>query len=848
MIVETPVVSSEDIDKAIFSSFPMKDENGKPLFRSGQYECIRSTIEECVAGGKFVAIEGPTGCGKSVINYTVLRSIGKLIKNRGRLIYCTPQKILQDQVGAEKWEGVAVLKGASGYSCNVCQGFDEVKYKCDYEGPDVKTCNNSDDKIPRDDMMIDMVAYSISRQLESGVEPGIMKQKTSFDDIDDFWKVYEKSKELHLRTYLYQTSLPDEDRMNKYKGKSHEFVDHEMIERQAFLDISCSMKPIECPRNSARAKANISEVIVMNPDILYYINQNEFSKYSNISALVIDECHGFDGVIKRIFEDSIPIDILKEYGIDFGDAYFMSKSGKYLESTRSFEHVVKTRVGKIMCTLDAVSAAAGFITVHNKDTYDSNTSTTKMAGLFAKEFREECIVGRFSVLDAMDDAVNGVGPIELITEVKAILDNSKFAEFGTTSIRDLKASVLNMVSRKVLEELIHERSLLAAGKKKQYMKVSLDAVVYDYLDMLKGILSKFIKSVSFMMSNDNQKYILSAETTDRKFVVKKKYGCHFAEKHDERILKLIVVKPGDVANMVFYSKSSSVIMSTGTWIYPESMYKTLGVNSNSVKLIKIPSSFKKELRPIYVVSDRNLTDYSSKSGGEFDYKTELGTRKFVNETVNMVNWVRNDIMSKYKIQPNIIVHCHSFDIARRIAEYGHIDDRWIINLSEKNPYVVNRNSGIYVNGVDKISMMNTVGSNPDSGLVIVSPSVTEGVDFRDGLARAQIILKHPIPNIMDPYISSIMKGISEIELEKDSNALSRMIYTTIVQQYGRVMRSPSDWGITYILDQRTVADINEMVNGSRKWQKSRMNADYLFDGLKTVHIGGKSLFIDPRIK
>jgi Rad3-related DNA helicase len=76
--------------------------------------------------------------------------------------------------------------------------------------------------------------------------------------------------------------------------------------------------------------------------------------------------------------------------------------------------------------------------------------------------------------------------------------------------------------------------------------------------------------------------------------------------------------------------------------------------------------------------------------------------------------------------------------------------------------------------------------------ILVSPSMMSGIDLKDDLARFQILLKVPYPNISSNKIKSRQKSNSDW-----------YVWKTIVdtlQAYGRAVRSDADYAEMYILD------------------------------------------------
>ncbi len=74
----------------------------------------------------------------------------------------------------------------------------------------------------------------------------------------------------------------------------------------------------------------------------------------------------------------------------------------------------------------------------------------------------------------------------------------------------------------------------------------------------------------------------------------------------------------------------------------------------------------------------------------------------------------------------------------------------------------------------------------------VNPSMTEGFDFSEDLARWQIIAKVPYPSLGDAHVVA--------KKDQDEEWYILEVVKTIVQASGRVVRSEKDKGVTYILD------------------------------------------------
>lgn len=104
-------------------------------------------------------------------------------------------------------------------------------------------------------------------------------------------------------------------------------------------------------------------------------------------------------------------------------------------------------------------------------------------------------------------------------------------------------------------------------------------------------------------------------------------------------------------------------------------------------------------------------------------------------------------------------------------------------------------------------------TNGQGGLkLLISPSVTEGLDLKDDLARFNIIAKVPYPYLGDAWVRRRM--------ELSSSWYNRQAMISIIQACGRTVRTPTDWSYTYILDSSFEGLYRRVANYTPKWWKS----------------------------
>lgn len=77
--------------------------------------------------------------------------------------------------------------------------------------------------------------------------------------------------------------------------------------------------------------------------------------------------------------------------------------------------------------------------------------------------------------------------------------------------------------------------------------------------------------------------------------------------------------------------------------------------------------------------------------------------------------------------------------------------------------------------------------------VLVSPSMTEGLDLKDDLSRFCAFVKAPYPAMQDPWIKR--------KMVTDDDWYGWQTARAIVQGAGRSVRHRNDYAVTYLLDQ-----------------------------------------------
>jgi len=217
-------------------------------------------------------------------------------------------------------------------------------------------------------------------------------------------------------------------------------------------------------------------------------------------------------------------------------------------------------------------------------------------------------------------------------------------------------------------------------------------------------------------------------------------------------------KPIDVSSYshdVFFKHGGRVLLMSATIVNKEIFCESLGIDSNEVAYLNIPSPFPIENRPIHFLP------VGSMSKNNIDR-----TLPVMAETVKM-------LLEKHANDKGII-HCSNYKVAKYIKEY--IESSRILMHDSTNR--------------DQVLKLHLESKEPT---VLLSPSMMEGVDLFDDHSRFQIICKVPFPYLGDLVIQKRM--------EKNKFWYPYMTAKSVIQSLGRSIRNDSDHAISYILDE-----------------------------------------------
>ena len=226
---------------------------------------------------------------------------------------------------------------------------------------------------------------------------------------------------------------------------------------------------------------------------------------------------------------------------------------------------------------------------------------------------------------------------------------------------------------------------------------------------------------------------------------------------DQRSSRKIQFKPIDIAPYapdMLYSYGDVVIMMSATILDRDAFCECAGIPKQEAAFISLPSPFPIENRPI-VYSGIGKMNASS-----------------INDTLPRMAMAVKEILKQHNNEKGII-HCHSYKIAHFLKN----------NI---------RSSRLLIHGSHNRDMILEKHKRSKKPTVLISPSMSEGVDLKDDLSRFQIVCKVPYPYLGDKLVKKKMNKWRWWYALQTAKA--------IVQSVGRSVRSNEDSAVTYILD------------------------------------------------
>jgi ATP-dependent DNA helicase DinG len=278
---------------------------------------------------------------------------------------------------------------------------------------------------------------------------------------------------------------------------------------------------------------------------------------------------------------------------------------------------------------------------------------------------------------------------------------------------------------------------------------------------------------------DNLVTMPIAELTSEYVFIPDRTSFRFKELYGARVFTTMV-KP--LADRFLFMSS--------TILDKDEFCKDLGIDPNEAAFISMDSEFPVDNRPVMFSPTMKMT-YGWDGP---DKATER--RKMVDTIIELCRDQHGEHSG--------VIHTGSFQVAKWLVE--ELDGRIPQKVVHHNPE----------SGWSRDDVINDFTSGEGGLKLLISPSVTEGLDLKGDLARFNIIAKTPYPFLGDAWVKARM--------EKSSSWYTRQAMISIIQACGRVVRGKEDWGFTYILDSSFASLFNRIKYKVPKWWRNGYEA------------------------
>jgi len=241
------------------------------------------------------------------------------------------------------------------------------------------------------------------------------------------------------------------------------------------------------------------------------------------------------------------------------------------------------------------------------------------------------------------------------------------------------------------------------------------------------------------------------------------------------------MNPERYLNHTVWERGNKFALLSATILNKQAFCRQVGLDPENVALVDVGHTFPVENRPLYDVTQGKMT---------YEHRDE--TLPDIARTV-----VR--VMQNHRGEKGII-HAHSYAIQERLAdrldEFG-VGDR--VRTHDKESRDAELESWKATDGEE----------------VFLSVKMEEALDLKGELARWQVICKAPFLNTNDSRVAH--------RLEQGQWAwYYRAALRTVIQACGRVIRSPDDYGATYLADSSLLQVFDRAETDTPPWFREQV--------------------------
>ncbi|RLM94355.1 ATP-dependent DNA helicase [Haloarcula sp. Atlit-7R] len=228
---------------------------------------------------------------------------------------------------------------------------------------------------------------------------------------------------------------------------------------------------------------------------------------------------------------------------------------------------------------------------------------------------------------------------------------------------------------------------------------------------------------------------------------------------DHGTISIKPLNPERYLKHTIWDRGNKFALLSATILNKDAFCHKMGLSPSDVAMVKVPHTFPVENRPLYDVTQGKMT------------------MQHRDETLPKIARVVAQVMKKHSDTKGLI-HCHSYAIQEQLA-----DMLTKIGVGERI-----RQHGKENRDAELVNWKALDGND-----VFLSVKMEEALDLSGDLARWQVICKAPYLNTGDSAVSARLE-------DGRWNWYYRNALETVIQACGRIIRTPDDYGATYLAD------------------------------------------------
>lgn len=443
---------------------------------------------------------------------------------------------------------------------------------------------------------------------------------------------------------------------------------------------------------------------------------------------------------KQYLDDFGPDSEVKNVGLLSIKSSNNYRCGYYTDQSCAESRRVLTQLGKSVAGTDFFNHCKGGSCKYAEDKIaflEANISLTNFAYFFAETtYGKQLKPRKFLIVDEAHNIENELGNfVEIVFSMKFAKDVLKCKKMPRA---DTQTDVIAWLKRYYKPAAMkHKKSIEIAIQSKVF-----DNNIYAFSDLSKQyeLLDKHVCKINrFLETYEQNNWVMNAVQPVGKSGKKYEF------------------KPVDVssyAGAALYAYGEKVLLMSATIVDKETYCKSIGIDPNDADMLSIPSPFPVKNRSVHYLPIGSMS------------------KNNIEKTLPILAAAVKELLEHHKDEKGII-HCVSSKVANCLFEAVG-SDRLLVHDS------TNR---------DEVLRQHIESTLPT---VLLSPSMTEGVDLADDASRFQVLCKVPFPYLGDEVIRKRM--------EKNSSWYPYQTAKSIIQALGRSVRNSDDFATSYILD------------------------------------------------